>query len=76
MSNCCICGFLTHILVGILIFKGLTARRLYKSFGVKGLRTSQLVKEFPTFSKNQSFDNSPQMAPLYKHVNPIHIIKH
>jgi hypothetical protein len=22
---------------GILIFKGLTARRLYKSFGVKGL---------------------------------------
>jgi hypothetical protein len=27
----------THILLGILIFKGLTARRLYKSFGVKGL---------------------------------------
>jgi hypothetical protein len=25
--------------VGILIFKGLTARRLYKSFGVKGLKT-------------------------------------
>jgi hypothetical protein len=25
------------VLVGILIFKGLTARRLYKSFGVKGL---------------------------------------
>jgi hypothetical protein len=24
--------------MGILIFKGLTARRLYKSFGVKGLR--------------------------------------
>jgi hypothetical protein len=24
-------------LLGILIFKGLTARRLYKSFGVKGL---------------------------------------
>jgi hypothetical protein len=23
--------------MGILIFKGLTARRLYKSFGVKGL---------------------------------------
>jgi hypothetical protein len=23
---------------GILIFKGLTARRLYKSFGVKGLK--------------------------------------
>jgi hypothetical protein len=26
-------------LLGILIFKGLTARRLYKSFGVKGLNT-------------------------------------
>jgi hypothetical protein len=25
-------------LMGILIFKGLTARRLYKSFDVKGLR--------------------------------------
>jgi hypothetical protein len=25
-------------LLGILIFKGLTARRLYKSFGVKGLK--------------------------------------
>jgi hypothetical protein len=37
MNNCCICWFFTHILLGILIFKGLTARRLYKSFGVKGL---------------------------------------
>jgi hypothetical protein len=27
-------------LLGILIFKGLTARRLYKSFGVKGLMRS------------------------------------
>jgi hypothetical protein len=26
-----------YFLLGILIFKGLTARRLYKSFGVKGL---------------------------------------
>jgi hypothetical protein len=26
------------ILLGILIFKGLTVRRLYKSFGVKGLK--------------------------------------
>jgi hypothetical protein len=29
--------FLRIYLLGILIFKGLTARRLYKSFGVKGL---------------------------------------
>jgi hypothetical protein len=30
-------GFSRIILLGILIFKGLTVRRLYKSFGVKGL---------------------------------------
>jgi hypothetical protein len=30
-------GFSSIFLLGILIFKGLTARRLYKSFGVKGL---------------------------------------
>jgi hypothetical protein len=35
--NWCICCFFTHIFTGILVFKGLTARRLYKSFGVKGL---------------------------------------
>jgi hypothetical protein len=28
---------LPRFLLGILIFKGLTAQRLYKSFGVKGL---------------------------------------
>jgi hypothetical protein len=30
-------GFSRIFLLGISIFKGLTARRLYKSFGVKGL---------------------------------------
>jgi hypothetical protein len=30
-------GFSRIFLLGILMFKGLTARRLYKSFGVKGL---------------------------------------
>jgi hypothetical protein len=30
-------GFSRIFLLGILIFKGLTARRLYKSFGVKWL---------------------------------------
>jgi hypothetical protein len=37
MNNWCIYWFFTYILLGILIFKGLTARRLYKSFGGKGL---------------------------------------
>jgi hypothetical protein len=30
-------GFSRIFLLGILIFKGFTARHLYKSFGVKGL---------------------------------------
>jgi hypothetical protein len=30
-------GFSRIFLLGILIFKGLSVRRLYKSFGVKGL---------------------------------------
>jgi hypothetical protein len=33
-------GFSRIFLLEILIFKGLTAQRLYKSFGVKGLRRS------------------------------------
>jgi hypothetical protein len=34
MNNWCIFLFFTHFLLGILIFKGLTTRRLYKSFSV------------------------------------------
>jgi hypothetical protein len=37
MNNWRICWFLRIFLMGILIFKELTARRLYKSLGVKGL---------------------------------------
>jgi hypothetical protein len=40
MNNWCICWFSCIFLLGILIFKGLTARSLYKSFGVKGLITT------------------------------------
>jgi hypothetical protein len=40
MNNWCIFLFFMHIFTGVLIFKGLTAQRLYKSFGVKGLTYS------------------------------------
>jgi hypothetical protein len=33
---------LPRFFTGILVFKGLTERRFYKSFGVKGLRTYAL----------------------------------
>jgi hypothetical protein len=34
---------LPRFLLGILIFKGLTARCLYKSFGVKGLNVIHII---------------------------------
>jgi hypothetical protein len=37
MNNSVFVDFSRIFILGILIFKGLTARRLYKSFGVKGL---------------------------------------
>jgi hypothetical protein len=43
MNNWCICWFSRIFLLGILIFKGLTERRLYKSFGVKGLNSWTVV---------------------------------
>jgi hypothetical protein len=52
MNNWRICWLFAHILLWILIFKGITARRLYKSFGVKGLRhiyCSIYVSIFPPF---------------------------
>jgi hypothetical protein len=39
-------GFSLIFLLGILIFKGLTARRFYKSFGFKGLMNQQLPQTF------------------------------
>jgi hypothetical protein len=37
--------------MGILIFKGLTARRLYKSFGIKGL----IIHVTPSVIQGQGF---------------------
>jgi hypothetical protein len=42
MNNWCICWFSRIFLLGIIICKGLTARRIYKSFGVKGLNSFRL----------------------------------
>jgi hypothetical protein len=39
-TNCVFVGFSRIFLLGTFIFKGLTAQRLYKSFGVKGLKQS------------------------------------
>jgi hypothetical protein len=39
-------GFSRIFSLGILIFKGLTARCLYKPFGVKGLNISKVEKQW------------------------------
>jgi hypothetical protein len=42
---------LPRFLLGILIFKGLTAGHLYKSFGVKGLIEQKNLKRKATYLK-------------------------
>jgi hypothetical protein len=46
MNNWSICCFLKHIFTWTLIFKGLTARRLYKSFGVKELKRVGFIPSY------------------------------
>jgi hypothetical protein len=49
-------GFSRIFLLGILIFKGLAARRLYKSFGVKGLvKDRYSSKCYLCFKESQYF---------------------
>jgi hypothetical protein len=43
-------GFSRIFLLGILIFKGFTARRVYKSFSIKGLSRNKMFFPF-TFAK-------------------------
>jgi hypothetical protein len=79
MNNWCICWFLMYILLGILIFKWLNARRFYKPFGVKGLnlvvhKVSLRLYKFNAVMAGFSLldttatlgrDNSVGMAPRY-----------
>jgi hypothetical protein len=53
MNNCCVC-FSCIILLGILFFKGLTARRIYKSFGFKGLNTTEWLLSKKIMGVNQA----------------------
>jgi hypothetical protein len=55
MNNWCICWFSHIFLLGILIFKGPNARRLYKSFGVKGLNKIWTVSDPPKYISDLSF---------------------
>jgi hypothetical protein len=66
MNNWCICWFFTHILLGILIFKGLTARRHYMSFGVKGLILNKLKKSTSVWSRYTDVDDVSSLSLLSK----------
>jgi hypothetical protein len=50
-------SILPRIFTGILIFKGLTARRLYKSFGVKGLIVCICVSEVNDLPLHDEYDH-------------------
>jgi hypothetical protein len=59
MNNWCVCWFFTRIFTWDFNFKGLTAQRLYKSFGVKGL--IYFVTTVGVFSK--PFSKSEYVKP-------------
>jgi hypothetical protein len=60
----CICWLFTHIFTGYFtIFKGLTTRRLYKSFGAKGLITY-------FYGVISNFCSLINFTCLHKHVLP------
>jgi hypothetical protein len=56
-------GFSRIFLLGILVFKGLTARRLYKSFGVKGLIIRQFLRYFPDKCKGEVHPSADNEDP-------------
>jgi hypothetical protein len=54
MNNLYICWLFTHIFTADFNFKGLTARRLYKSFGV-----NDGVNNIETYLLTYSMEQSP-----------------
>jgi hypothetical protein len=70
MNNWLFVGFSRTFLLVILIFKGLTARRLYKSFGVKGLiqqnKTLRIAQEDDIKMDNLEEDDLKNKAPFGK----------
>jgi hypothetical protein len=52
MNNWCICWLFTHVFTGDLIFKGLTAQRVYKSFCFKGLNRCSKVFQIQDINRN------------------------
>jgi hypothetical protein len=54
-----------HIFTGDFIFKGLTARRLYKSFGVKGLNPI-VAHEFRNRNSKKEKKNQAALSITHK----------
>jgi hypothetical protein len=64
MNNWCICLFFTYIFTGDFIFKGSTARRLYKSFGVK-----ELIRKLSDRKANSQIQNMMTLCTNYRKAN-------
>jgi hypothetical protein len=58
------CWFFRIFVLGISIFKGLTERRLYKSFGVKWLIRRTPVVRLSGFHKGRAVKNFRKQQPI------------